>query len=175
MPKRGNGSHVSEQTSEERSPARTSERTWLPAARTENPLRRFREEMDQLFDRFFGLSPAQIEPWSGMGDRFWDIDVEETDNQIMVRSEAPGFEPKDFDINVSGNTLTIRAEHKAETEKKGEGSLRWERRTSQFQRMIPLSTEVDPDKVEARYHNGVLEVRLPRTEPRSKRRIEVKS
>jgi HSP20 family protein len=175
MPKRGNGAHVSERTSEERLPARTSERAWLPAFRMESPLRRLREEMDYLFDRFFGNAPATFEPWSGMGDRFWDMDVEETDNEIMVRSEAPGFEPKDFDIHVSGNTLTIRAEHKAETEKKGEGSQRWERRTSQFQRMIPLSTEVDPDKVDARYHNGILEVRLPRTEPRSRRRIEVKS
>ena len=174
MPKRGNGSHVSERTSEQSLPARTSEHSWLPASRTENPLHRLREEMDQLFDRFFGRRPSSFEPWSGL-DRFWDMNVEETDNEILVRSEAPGFEPKDFDIHVSGNTLTIRAEHKAETEKKGDGSQRWERRTSQFQRMIPLSTEVDPDKVDARYHNGVLEVRLPRREPRSRRRIEVKS
>jgi len=171
--KEGNGANVPVQTAEQRVPARTAERPWLPSLRNEHPFRWLREEMDALFDRFFGHWPATREP-GGFLERSWDVDVQEADNEIVVRTEAPGFEPKDFDIHVSGNTLTIRAEHKEEAEEKEEGYRRWEQRYGQFQRSIPLSTAVNADKVEARYHSGVLEVHLPRTEPSLRRRIEVK-
>ncbi len=172
--KEGNGAKVPVQTTAQRLPARTRERAGLPAWRAEHPLRWLREEMDALFDRFFGRWPAAWEPgWAP--ERFWDVDVEEADNEIVVRAEAPGFEPKDFNIHISGNTLTIRAEHKEEAEEKEEGYRRWEQRFGQFQQSIPLSTAVDTDKVEARYHSGVLEVHLPRTEPSPRRRIEVKT
>jgi len=101
--------------------------------------------------------------------------VEEADKEVVVRAEAPGFEPKDFDIHISGNTLTIKAEHKEEAEEKETGYRRWEQRYGQFQRSLPLSTDVNTDKVEARYHSGVLEVHLPRTEPSPRKRIEVKT
>jgi HSP20 family protein len=71
--------------------------------------------------------------------------------------------------------LTIRAEHKDEAEEKRKGYRSWERRYGRFQRSVQLSTAVDADKVEARYHSGVLEVHLPRTEPSPRRRIEVKT
>jgi HSP20 family protein len=93
----------------------------------------------------------------------------------LLRAEAPGFDPKDFDIHFSGNTLTIKAEHKEDYEEKREGYRTCERRYGRFQRSIPLSTEVNADKVEARFHSGVLEVQLPRMEPSQRRRIEVKS
>jgi HSP20 family protein len=141
---------------------------------SEHPLRWLRGEMDSLFDRFFGRWPATMEAgWDQ--ERFWDVDVEEADDEIVVRAEAPGFEPKEFDVHVSGNALNIKAEHKEENEDKKEGFHRWEGRYAQFQRSIPLSTAVNADRVDARYHNGVLEVHLPRTEPNPRRRIEVKS
>jgi HSP20 family protein len=139
-----------------------------------HPLTRLREEMDALFGRFFRGWP-DLPGWSWGPERFWDVDVKETDNEVVIRAEAPGFEPKDFDIDVGGNTLTIRAEHKEEAEQKEEGYRSWERRYGRFQRSIPLSTAVDADKVEARYHSGVLEVHLPRMEPSTRRRIEVKT
>lgn len=151
-----------------------AERSSLPSLRAEYPLRWLRDEMNALFDRFFGRWPT---PWEPMGfpERFWDVEVEEGDNEIVVRAEAPGFEPKDFDIHISGNTLTIQAEHKEETEEKETGYRRWERRYGRFQRSIPLSTAVNADKVVARYHSGVLEVHLSRTEPSPRKRIEVKT
>jgi HSP20 family protein len=103
------------------------------------------------------------------------VNVEDTDKEIVIRAEAPGFEPQDFDIHISGNTLTIQAEHKHEAEEK-QGEYRYtERRYGRFQRSIPLSTAVNADKVETRYHNGVLEMRLPRTEEAPRRRIDVKT
>ena len=103
------------------------------------------------------------------------MDVEEADNEIVVRAEAPGFEPKDFDIHISGNTLTVRAEHTEEGEEKEEGYRRWHQRYGRLERSVLLSTAVNADKVEARYRNGILEVRLPRTEPSPRKRIEVKT
>jgi HSP20 family protein len=172
--KEGNGAKAPAQRGGQALAPRPAERPPLPAFRADYPLRWLRDEMDQLFDRFFGRWPAAWEPM-GPPERFWDVDVEEADNEIVARAEAPGFEPKDFDIHVSGNTLTIQAEHKEEGEEKQEGYRRWHQRYGRFQRSIPLSTAVDADKVEARYRNGILEVRLPRTEPSPRRRIEVKT
>jgi len=173
--KDGNGAKARAQTAEhENVPARTAEPPRLPARAGEHPLGRLREEIDALFDRFFGRWST---PWAGVGglDRFWDVDVEETDKEVLVRAEAPGFEPQDFDIHVSGNTLTIRAEHKQETEGTQGEYRSWERHYGRFQRSIPLPAAVDANKVEAHYRNGVLELRLPRMEEAQRRRIEVKA
>ncbi len=136
--KEGNGAKVAVRSDEQHLPARRTEQTGMPALRMQHPMRWLREEIDDLFDRFFGRWPSVWEP-SGALERFWDVDVEETEQEIVVRTEAPGFEPKDFDIHLSGNTLTIQAEHKEEAELKEAGYRRWERRFGQFQRMIPLS------------------------------------
>jgi HSP20 family protein len=154
-------------------PVQRSDVSQPPAREAAHPLARLRDEMDALFDRFFTRWPAPAE-WDWGLERMWGVDVEDTDKEILVRAEAPGFEPKDFDIHVSGNMLTIRAEHRHESEQK-EGQFRsWERRYGRFQRMIPLPAAIDADKVEAHYHNGVLKLRLPRTEEAQRRRIEVK-
>jgi HSP20 family protein len=148
----------------------------------EHPLGQFREEMDRLFDRFFARWPSPFEgawptpaEWGRDPERLWGLDLEDTGNEILVRAEAPGFEPKDFDVHLSGNTLTIRAEHKHEAEEKQEGYRYSERRYGRFQQSVPLPAAVEADKVEAHYRNGVLELRLPRTEPIQRKRIEVKT
>src|SRR5947207_2689227 len=104
--KEGNGANVPVRTTEQSMPARTAERSGLPALRAEHPVRWLREEMDSLFDRYFGRWPTAWGADFGPLERSWDMGVEEADNEIVVRAEAPGFEPRDFDIHVSGNTLT---------------------------------------------------------------------
>jgi HSP20 family protein len=135
---------------------------------------RLREEVGSLFDRFFG---SWSMPWEwGLGsDRFWGLDVQDEDKDIVVRAEAPGFEAGDFDIQISDNTLSIRAEHKQESETKKGESRSFERRHASFQRLIPLPANVDPEKVDARFKNGILELRLTKTEGAQRRRIDVKS
>jgi HSP20 family protein len=133
------------------------------ANRTEHPLSLFRSEFDTLFDRFFGSWPAFDANWPA-----WGLDVDETDNDVLVQVDAPGFEPDDFDIQVSGDTLKITAERKA-----GKGDRRtYERR---FQRSVTLPAAVDAEKVEAAYKNGVLELTLPKTERSRWKKIPVKS
>jgi len=181
----GNGERAQAQTNERQNmparasetaqmPSRTGETGRLPSQMMHHPFAQLRHEIDALFDHFFGRTPAPFEGGWG-ADRFWDVNVEDTGKEIMVRAEAPGFEPKDFDIDISGNTLTIRAEHKQEAEEKQGDFRTWERRYGQFQRSVLLPAAVDADKVEAHFRNGILELRLPRTEEAQKRRIEVKA
>jgi HSP20 family protein len=100
----------------------------------------------------------------------WGFDMEERENEVVVRAEVPGFEPTELDISLQGNTLTVRAEH-AEPAKGETG----ERRHARLERSMTLPTGVDPEKVEARYRNGVLEVHIPRSPEAKPRRIEVKT
>jgi HSP20 family protein len=136
-----------------------------------HPLHRLRNEFDALFERYFGGLPDVFRA----GDRlqnFWGLDISEKDNEVVVRADAPGFEPGDFDVRVTGNVLTIRAEQKQEAKKEKQAYSFSERR---LERTVTLPAGTNPDQVEARYHNGVLELRLPRTEESRGRRIDVKT
>jgi len=148
-------------------PARYRPGASLPAVSWE-PIRRMREEFDRIFDLTFGGWPA---PWEGTGrDRLWGLDMEEKENNVIVRAEAPGFEPNDFDLQVRGDQLVLRAAHKAESEEP-DGYHEWSRQ--ELYRSVALPTGVDADKVQATYRNGVLTVTLPKTEDSNGRRITV--
>jgi HSP20 family protein len=133
-----------------------------------NPFALLRREFDSLFDSFFNGWPAPM----SVG---WGLDVEDAGKEMIIRAEAPGFEANEFDVQLRGEQLYIRAEHKEEN-KKGEGE---ERSTSSrygvFERWVTLPGGVDADKVEARYRNGVLEIHLPKTPEAVGRKIEVKT
>jgi len=142
--------------------------------RSAYPLARLRNEFESLFNRFFGNLPVAGEGWDI--EHGWALDVDETGKDVVVRAEAPGFEAKDFDVELSGNVLHICAEEKHEEEKKGEkekGSYT-ERRYDRFERLVTLPEYLDHDKIEASYRNGVLEVRVPKTAEAVGKRIEVK-
>jgi len=145
-----------------------------PRTEQEYPVSRLRDEFESLFERFLGRSLFPFSPVAGV-DPFWGLDMEDTGKEFVVRTEAPGFEAEDFDVQLSGNVLTVRAEHKQETEEKRE-SVRYAKRSyGQFQRSLTLPAGADADKVTARYHSGVLEVHVPKTESGQQKRIEVKT
>jgi HSP20 family protein len=136
------------------------------ATRPERELSLFPTALDEWFDRLLGRWPALFEDGWMVG---YGLDVEETDEAVIVRAEAPGFEAGDFALEVRGEMLRIVAERKTETE--GEAPT-VERR---MRREVTLPAAVNVEKVEATYHNGVLEVRLPKAEPTRTRKIEVKA
>jgi HSP20 family protein len=142
------------------------ERAGGSPAGTERALSLFRSDLEEMFDRFFARWPTVVEEgWMALTG----VELKETDDRVLVRTDAPGFELGDFAIEVTGATLTIAAEHKTEGHAKEppvERSLR---------RIVTLPAAVDPDRVEARYRNGVLEVTLPRAEPAKRRKVEVKA
>jgi HSP20 family protein len=141
------------------------------ARRNDNPFALLRREFDTFFDRFFERGPLAL--LGAGGAPGWGFDVEDNGKEVTVRAEAPGFEAGDFDVQVSGNLLRLQAEKKQEAgAQEGQPATHSLRR---FERTVTLPAGVDVEKVEAHYRNGVLELRLPRTEEALGRRIEVKT
>lgn len=126
-----------------------------------------RRDMDRLWDRFFG-EDSGVTRWREGWTPF--LDVSETKNDLIVKTEIAGVDPKDVDISLSGDTLTIKGEKKQEKE---EGYHLMERNYGSFSRSIRLPVEVDQDKVKASYKNGVLKITLPKSEKIKSKEIKV--
>ncbi len=136
------------------------------------------DEMNQLFDEFFsGFGLAPWAPFAEMESYFSPrVDVIETDKEVKVSAELPGLSEKDVEVSLSHDVLTIKGEKKSEEEHKEHNSYRLERVYGSFQRSIPLPCEVDEDKVEAVFKNGVLTITLPKVaEAQFRKQIPVKS
>lgn len=133
----------------------------------------FRKEMDRLFDRFFDWRPSLF----GRGEARWmpSVDLSETSKEIIVKVEVPGMEPQDIQVSVTGNVLTIQGEKKYEKEEKDENIHRVERRYGSFYRTVQLPAEVESDKADATYKNGILKLRLPKTKEQAAKKIEIKA
>jgi len=136
------------------------------APRDQHPLARLRDEFDEMFDRFLSRWPAPFEVGSTR-ERFWGFDVEDHDQEVVVKAEVPGFDAGDLDVQVSGQTLTIQAEKKHESKE--------EQGYSRFYRAVTLPAGINRDRIEARYRNGVLEVHVPKTEEARGKRIPVQA
>jgi HSP20 family protein len=131
-----------------------------------------RREFDSLFDRFFReewLAPET----TGVSSFVPAFDVSETDEEFLVKAELPGVDPKNVEVNLTGNVLTIRGEKKQEREEKTESLHRVERSFGSFSRSFSLPSEVKVDKITATYKDGVLDLKLPKTEPSKKKTIKI--
>jgi HSP20 family protein len=139
------------------------------SAEPAHQLARLRQEFDSLLDRFWSGWPSLGGDWFAEHGG-WRLGVNEDDREYLVRAEAPGFDVGDFDVQIRGNHLVIRAEHKVERQE-GAGSAY---HYGTFYRSIPIPQGVEADKIDARYRNGVLELRLPKGEGARGKRIAVK-
>jgi len=119
-----------------------------------------RQEMDRLFDRFF-------EPWReefpALGEWGPQLDVSETKDALVVKAEVPGLDPKEIQILLEEQLLTIKGEKRQEKEEKDERYHRVERSYGAFARAIRLPVTVDAEKVTATFKNGLLTIKLPKT------------
>ena len=102
------------------------------------------------------------------------VDLYEEKDDIVVKAELPGLEKDDIEVNLSDNRLTIRGEKKQEEEVKRENYYRSERSYGSFSRTLELPREVQTDKVKAAFKNGILEIRLPKTEEAKKKETKIK-
>lgn len=100
-------------------------------------------------------------------------EVEETDKEILVRVEVPGIEKKDCRITIEDNVLYVSGEKRYERESHGSTYHVMERAYGSFQRTIPLPRNVDADNAEASYRNGVLSIRLPKSDTDNSRNVRV--
>jgi len=131
-----------------------------------DPFSSFRREMDRLFEDFF--TPVETRSFAAGGNGAGgvaispSIDLDETDKAFELTAELPGLEQKDVELTLRDNAIVLSGEKRQEHQQ-GEGGRRWsERSYGRFERIIPLPEEVDADKVEARFRNGVLKVTLPK-------------
>ena len=140
--------------------------------RERSEIDRFRTEIDRLFDDFF------IRRSFGRdfeeGDWMPAVDISESEKEIIIHAEIPGVDAKDLDITLSGRNFTIKGERKQEQEEKRESYHRIERRYGSFHRSFELPADVEGDKVEAAYEDGVLTVNLPKSKEQSVKKTEVK-
>jgi HSP20 family protein len=137
--------------------------------RTETPFAWMPEEFATLFNRFFTNWPV---PETSEWPYAWGLTTEEKEKEVVVRVELPGFEPEEVKVELLAERLTVEAEHKEPAEKAEEKT---ERAYAHVKRVLTLPPGVEPEKAEAVYRNGVLEVHLPRKPEAMGRRVEVKT
>jgi HSP20 family protein len=135
-------------------------------------LEKMRQGMDRLWDSFFEGWPFR----RGEEAAGWvpSLDVSETKTDIIVKAEVPGMDPKDIDISLSNEVLTIKGERKQEREEKDENYHFVERSFGSFARSVRLPNEVKGEKISASYRDGILKVVLPKSEEAKKKEIKIK-
>ncbi len=147
-----------------------SKKRWIKRPDLSNVLPQFRHDMDDAFDRMWrklhASRPGAALAWPA-------VDVDEDDKVLRVRIDAPGVNPKDVDVQLSGNLLTIRGSRESRHDKE-KGSVHYHERISgSFYRTIPLPDYVDVEKIEARYDKGVLNIQAPKIPGHGPRRVPV--
>jgi HSP20 family protein len=124
------------------------------------------EELRKEFDRFFSRAPLSLwgeELGSDKGMAFLPVDIKEESDAIVIKADLPGVKKEDIDVRVDGNLLTIKAEKKfEEKEEEKDRYHRVERYYGVFQRSFTLPDRVNPEKLTARYEDGVLTLTLPK-------------
>ena len=132
-----------------------------------------REAMDRLFEESF------VRPRAGwlapLGAESLALDVYETDQDVVVKSSVPGVKPEDIDITITGDTLTIKGETKAEEKVEKANYIRQERRYGAFSRSVTLPTSIVAEQSKAEFEHGVLTLTLPKAEEVKPKSIKVKA
>lgn len=123
-----------------------------------------RESMNRMFEDFFGRrgSSSLALPSEGL----WQpaVDVIEKDNEIIVKANLPGVDPKNVEVNVTEDSVSLKGEIQEDKEEKDANYYRRERYYGSFRRVIPLSVKVKADEAKAKFKNGTLEITIPKAE-----------
>jgi HSP20 family protein len=130
------------------------------------------DDLDDMFKGFF-LRPMRLETQGEQAMRI-KMDVKEDDKSYTVHAEIPGVKKEDISISIDGNQVSISAEvRKEKEEKQGEKVLRTERYYGRVYRAFSLGQDVDQERAQAKYDNGVLELTLPKKAATATRRLTV--
>ena len=133
------------------------------------------QRLNRILDEAFAGLPFPEQGNVITSTWFAPTDVSEDENSLKIRMELPGVNSEDVRLSLENNVLTIRGEKKQEVEENNERVHRFERTFGMFERTFVLPNTVDPDKIEARYENGVLFVTIPKAERARPREIRVSS
>ena len=128
-------------------------------------------DFDDVVERFFYGWPES----ASKSDVLWTprVDVNETDKEILLDVEVPGMDKKDVKVEVKDNTLHISGERKNERKTENAESCRIERHYGKFERSFSLPDTVDSNKITASYKDGILEIKLEKTEKAKPKEIAV--
>ncbi len=158
----------------EKVPVKSGAKTRLSSAEEAwQPIARFRDEVDRLFDDFVGRIGGFPFGWRGLpadslrAGRFFGgsvpaVDLVEKEGGYALTAELPGLSESDVELTLADDILTIKGEKKEEKEDKGTGYQISERRYGMFRRSFPLPDDVDAEKIAATFKKGVLTVELPK-------------
>lgn len=140
-----------------------------------NPIRdmfNVRNRINHIFDDFFCTTPKGDEELS-----MWNwkpvVDIYDNDDNIVIKAELPGVDKANIDIDVKGRFLTLKGERSAENEIKEDKYHRKERAYGRFERVFTLPAEVDSDKIEADYKDGILTINIPKPEEQKPKQITI--
>lgn len=135
---------------------------------------RLQREVNRLFEdntrvrgRDGGAELASARSWAP------PVDIVEDQNEIIVRAELPGLKQEDIDIELTGDTLVIKGERKFEDTERKDNYVRVERSYGAFQRVFTVGVPVEHNGVTASYKEGILEVRLPKSEATKPKKVQV--
>ena len=128
--------------------------------------------INHLFDELYcptHRAPGEQALWK------WDpvVDIYYNDDTIVIKAELPGIDKKDIAVDVKENVLTVKGERSTDHEVKEEKYYRRERTFGKFERAFTLPGDVDPEKIEADYTDGVLEIKIPKPETKEPKKITV--
>jgi HSP20 family protein len=150
-------------------------RHWKPIRMVENAEREFLGDLDRFLGGNFpslrfiwSRIPGEDQPWIPMAEAY------ETDDKFVVRVELPGVNPDDVDISVAGDTLIVKGERKPAEGVPQEQYHHCERCYGKFYRRIGLPADVDVNKIEASYENGILEVNIVKSKAAKSTKIKIK-
>lgn len=129
-----------------------------------------REAMDQLFEE----SVVRPQP-AAVASRALAVDMYETDEAVVVKTAIPGADPEDIDISITGDSLTIKGELKADEEIEEADCICRERAYGAFSRSLTIPVSVEASEAEAEFEDGILTLTLPKAEAIKPKAIEVKS
>lgn len=101
------------------------------------------------------------------------VDIYDNEETIVINAELPGINKKDIVVDVTGNVLTLKGERSTANEVQNETYHRRERTFGKFERIFTLPEDVDPEKIQADYTDGVLEIKIPKPEKKEPKKITV--
>lgn len=135
----------------------------------------FSEEEETEMPMRSNSTPMEQEgSWGSDAEGQLTIDVYQTENEIVIKSTIAGVKPEDLDVSINNDMVTIKGERKNEEEVMGENYYYQECYWGQFSRSVVLPVDVLAEKAEASLKNGILTIRLPKTDTTKAKRIQVR-
>lgn len=130
-------------------------------------------QLSQTVDRLFGTVSGSEGRSNGSRPAYLPVNVTETDNGYAIEAPVAGFKPEEIDVTFHDGLLSIKAEHKQEQTSEQGRTLRREFLWADCIRQLNLPGEVDPEKIEATVHDGLLKVSVPKTAKAQPRRVPI--